>query len=95
MSKFSTAVKKRLYALKSRSVRFLAACGALWLALPELLPLLREALPELAGILPDNIYKALSAIVIVGALYYRFRTHQPVSAYKLDADNKTGGKEQL
>lgn len=86
LSKLSTAAKQRLYALKSRSVRFFAFAAAAWAALPDLLPQIKDALPDLAPYLPDNVFKALSAIVIIGGIYYRLKTSQPVSAYKPDAD---------
>lgn len=60
---------------KSLTAWFNAAFASIVLALP----MLQDTFPQLQAYLPDNVYKVMIVIVIVGNFLIRFKTKQDLA----------------
>lgn len=58
-------------AIKSTTIQF----NALLLILIETLPLIQESLPQLKTYLPDDLYKQVFLLVVIGNILLRAKTN--------------------
>lgn len=90
-----SSIKRKLYAFKSKTIRFATAIGSGVFLLPDAFQSLKDELPFLQGVIAEDIYKYLAIVAVVGTVYYRVKTSTPLAAYKSQNDGETeqgGGK---
>jgi hypothetical protein len=75
-------LQAKLYAFKSKTIKFAAAIGGAVALLPEAVEGLKTELPFLQGVIDGDIYKYLCIAAVVGTIYFRVKTTTPLSAYK-------------
>lgn len=74
-----SAVKDKLRGAKrSLTVWFNAAMGAALLVLPDAVSYAVSNLPQIQPYMPDNLYKWLMAVAVVGNFLLRFKTSLPL-----------------
>ena len=61
-------------AMKSLTIWF----NGILLGILPLLDMILESMPQLHDYLPDNIYKMVGVIAVVGNIVLRFKTNQPL-----------------
>ncbi len=59
---------------RSLTIWFNSIIGALIVGLPQL----QDSLPQLQGYIPEDAYRQLTTLVLIGNMLLRFRTNKPL-----------------